>query len=464
MGKHDRCCVGACNNDKRYRNSVVKRSHVKELKWHKVPSNPTKKSAWIKLIGKGRACFSPGNWTYVCSNHFIDGEPTTENPNPALFLTQSEVSQSTPKKRIPIRQRNPAPEEPKPSTSNVEVVPLDDDNSFILSTTIFDSVTREHDVRFYTGFTSPKIFQAVFNHLKPKALMMTYWCGSKTTILEESSSVLSKLLTSGDIQESLLDFSDYTLRPGQLRKLDIEQEFFLIMMKIRLGLLQTDIAYRFDISPGKVSEIFITWIKLMSKELGVLIIWPSKIQVRQTLPDCFKRLYPRVRTIIDCTEVYTETPCSLECANLLWSEYKHHHTIKFLICITPNGSISWVSKAYGGRTSDVHIVRNSGFLRLLEPYDEIMADRGFKIKTDLALHQCLLCIPPSAAKGNQMTSSDCKKTSQIANVRIYVEQAIKKLKDFRILKNELMLLYFPVVDDIIKVCCALNNLKEPLKV
>ena len=113
MGKHDRCCVGACNNDKRYRNSVVKRSHVKELKWHKVPSNPTKKSAWIKLIGKGRACFSSGNWTYVCSNHFIDGEPTAENPNPALFLTQSEVSQSTPKKRRPIRQRNPAPEEPK---------------------------------------------------------------------------------------------------------------------------------------------------------------------------------------------------------------------------------------------------------------------------------------------------------------------------------------------------------------
>ena len=38
-----------------------------------------------------------------------------------------------------------------------------------------------------------------------------------------------------------------------------------------------------------------------------------------------------------------------------------------------------------------------------------MTDRGFKIKTDLAMKQSALCIPPSAAKGNQMASSDVKK-------------------------------------------------------
>ena len=104
-----------------------------------------------------------------------------------------------------------------------------------------------------------------------------------------------------------------------------------------------------------------------------------------------------------------------------------------------------VSNAYGGRTSDVHIVRNSNFLQFLEPRDEVMADRGFKIKTDLAMYQCTLTIPPSAAAGVQMCNSDVQKTSSIANVRIYVEQAIKRLKDYR-------------------VCSALHNLKEPSKV
>ena len=51
-----------------------------------------------------------------------------------------------------------------------------------------------------------------------------------------------------------------------------------------------------------------------------------------------------------------------------------------------------------------------------------------------AMKQCTLSIPPSSAIGAQMLSNDVKETSNIANVNIYVEQAIGWLKDFRILK------------------------------
>ena len=108
-----------------------------------------------------------------------------------------------------------------------------------------------------------------------------------------------------------------------------------------------------------------------------------------------------------------------------------------MICIAPNGVISWVSPPYGGRTSDAYIVRDSAFLDLLEPYDQIMADRGFKIKTDLALKQCTLAIPPRAASGCQMVSRGVKETSMVANVCICVEQVIKNLKDYWILKREM---------------------------
>ena len=43
--------------------------------------------------------------------------------------------------------------------------------------------------------------------------------------------------------------------------------------------------------------------------------------------------------------------------------------------------VSFVSPAYGGRGSDIHIARDSGFLDLLKPFDQARADRGFKIKT-----------------------------------------------------------------------------------
>ena len=51
-----------------------------------------------------------------------------------------------------------------------------------------------------------------------------------------------------------------------------------------------------------------------------------------------------------------------------------------------------------------------GFLDLLEPRDQVIADRSLKIKTNLVMKQCKLSIPPSPAKGNLMTSSDAKKT------------------------------------------------------
>ena len=98
MGKHDRCCVGPCDNDK-YLTKLVKRGNIKTLKWHRLPIDPDKRKEWEAMIQKGRQDFVPGSWSYVCSNHFVDGEPTRENPRPTLYLTASEMLQSTPRKR-----------------------------------------------------------------------------------------------------------------------------------------------------------------------------------------------------------------------------------------------------------------------------------------------------------------------------------------------------------------------------
>jgi hypothetical protein len=133
----------------------------------------------------------------------------------------------------------------------------------------------------------------------------------------------------------------------------------------------------------------------MSKELSWLIMWPSKGQIWRQLPQCFRRVYPNIRCIIDCTEVFTETPSALDVQARLWSEYKHHTTIKFLVAITPNGALSnYVSPCYGGRATDKFIVQDCGFLKLLQPLDQVMADRGFKIREELMMYQADLCIPP----------------------------------------------------------------------
>ena len=116
--------------------------------------------------------------------------------------------------------------------------------------------------------------------------------------------------------------------------------------------------------------------------------------------------------------------------------------------------ILFIYECYGGRASDKFIVTDSKFLGMLEPFDQVMADRGFKIRDDLAMYQASLAIPPSAAKDQQMLGDNVAETSKIANVCIYVEQAIGCLKYFNMLSSVMPVKCVPLCDDILKVCCA----------
>ena len=41
----------------------------------------------------------------------------------------------------------------------------------------------------------------------------------------------------------------------------------------------------------------------------------------------FKTYYPNYCVIIDCSELFIETPSSLDEAAACWSNYKQHHTV-----------------------------------------------------------------------------------------------------------------------------------------
>ena len=62
-----------------------------------------------------------------------------------------------------------------------------------------------------------------------------------------------------------------------------------------------------------------------------------------------------------------ERPSDLLACAQVWSNYKHHSTVKFLIAITPQGTISFISKCAGGRISDKEITERSGIMDHLLP-------------------------------------------------------------------------------------------------
>ena len=123
----------------------------------------------------------------------------------------------------------------------------------------------------------------------------------------------------------------------------------------------------------------------MYYRLSPLIVWPSKEQIEVSLPMCFKRSrFRNCTSIIDCFEIFIEKPKNYKARSTqTYSQYKSHNTVKYLISITPQGTISFVSKGWGGRTSDKHITQNSGYLEKLSAGDVVLADRGFNIGDDV---------------------------------------------------------------------------------
>ena len=113
-------------------------------------------------------------------------------------------------------------------------------------------------------------------------------------------------------------------------------------------------------------------------------IWPSKTLIQKNLPECFRIAYPYTRVIIDCTEIFIQTPSHFRVQADTYSSYKSHNTAKGLVGIAPNGFISFISDLVPGRMSDKEITDNSGLIDGLSEGDSVMADRGFLIDEYLA--------------------------------------------------------------------------------
>lgn len=243
-----------------------------------------------------------------------------------------------------------------------------------------------------------------------------------------------------------------------IQKLTLEDHLLVILMKLRLGLSNTDLAYRFKVSKTTISNILRSWVPGMALVLKPLIKWPSKGAILKNMPKTFKWNFKNCRCIIDCTEIFIARPSNLTARAQTWSNYKHNNTIKYLIGITPAGAISFLSPGWGGRVSDKQITKESGFLELLEPRDEVLADRGFLIRDELAAYGATLRIPHFTKGKKQLSAQEVDTSRQLSRVRIHVERVIGRWKNFKILQTVIPVSQVNMLDDVVTVCGALTNL------
>ncbi|XP_065642964.1 uncharacterized protein LOC136074560 [Hydra vulgaris] len=410
------CCVPNCfNNSKRNKN----------LSFYVIPKEKVLRKLWLAKIS--RKDFSPSSSHRVCSAHFQGNKKTYMNNVPTIIPKTVKLTTRVPRKtknslglihktiQVPYSEELSTPVLSYEETLKQENKILKDQIEDIikekqaLENTQKEAICKLNDkillsqftverfkhnkehFKFYTGFENFELFKVVMKFLEPEIYSLNYW-GSMSTVADDLSENSSSKTR------------------GRSRILNVEEEFFMVLIRLRCAFPIEDLAIR------------------------SIPIWPTKKLVNETMPSCFKDVYPNTRVIIDS---------------------------KGLIGIAPSGAITFVSDLYAGRTSDKQITNHCGILKLLEKGDSLMADRGFDIVNDLP-KGISLNIPPFLEGDFQLTLEKELETRRIASVRIHVERAIARIKNYRILQNTFPLSMAADMNKIWVIVCYLVTFLPPL--
>lgn len=207
------------------------------------------------------------------------------------------------------------------------------------------NTVKDNDIllRFYTGFENYEVFSMVLDFLgRETAAHLDY---QNTENL-------------GEIK--------HKYKPGRSRVLTVENEFFLVLCRLKVGLLEEDLSARFGVCQSVVSQIVNTWIKFIFFRLKELDLFPSREIVQLHMPECFRKKYSTTTLTIDATEIYIEKPNNPEAQQVTFSSYENSKTLKGLVGIVPKGGISFVSTLYGGSVSDKELTQKSGLIEKLQ--------------------------------------------------------------------------------------------------
>lgn len=464
--------------------------------YFRIPTGQTRKvvrKVWIQKLRNVRANLILSNNTRVCSSHFEpedfkDTHDLHHDAVPTKFPSKPVIIEKTPRKNPLDRFRESCSSEIKSvsesditetdmsSESCIENLSNQPDHDRCVSvetqTVIHQTFQCQHcsndlpvfvDVgcqcvlpdinvrdlksddkktRFFTGFVNFGTFLVIMNALmKHAGDRLNYWDG----------------------EESLSNKKYHNLgrtKPGPKRQLCMETEFLMTMMWYRLGLLQEHLASIFKVSVSSVSRILTTWTQFIYEHSTSLVYLPLREQVLVNMPSHFIN-HQNVYIIYDCTEFFIEKPSGLEAQAVTWSEYKHHCTIKSLIGVSPTGMTTYVSRAWGGRASDRHIVKNENILESIPEGMAVMADKGFEVE-DLAPSGIEIIIPPKVSSKGQMSDFEFFKTVDIAEPRIVVEMKMEQAKNYQILQSVIPISRIATAEQVIFNCFAFTNLLPPL--
>ena len=125
---------------------------------------------------------------------------------------------------------------------------------------------------YFTGFNSYVDFMNVLKFLLPNLDQknLIYWGSEagKSSVID-----IEKLFDEGETEGENDGFErESTMTRLSAYKLSVEDEFLMLLMKLRMGLSNIDLAERFCVSESTVNNINLTWVNFVYTVIGSLKI------------------------------------------------------------------------------------------------------------------------------------------------------------------------------------------------
>ena len=226
----------------------------------------------------------------------------------------------------------------------------------------------------------------------------------------------------------------------------------MYLSQLKNGFTLSHLSFLFQTPKAFVSRYINTWTNFLYFSLDSIPIWPTHEQINEEMPEIFKRTFPSIRCILDCTEL-CQRPSSLSTQSLVILLYKSHVRYKGLIDLSPSGSITFVSELYDDSISNNEIVWKSGIL------EKEFWSWSFWFYHRKWLERVKSWLDYTFFLGGrvQLTAAEVKENQTIGSVRLLVELTIQRVDKFKVIRNEMPLTLHGSANQLWTMCCLLCN-------
>jgi hypothetical protein len=218
------------------------------------------------------------------------------------------------------------------------------------------------------------------------------------------------------------------------RTLHWKTEYLVYCFFTRCNISMTRIAALFGVGRILVHDIVYGWANMLADTLAQFFPVPTRSQMLRAYPKSVIKKFghAHIFMLLDAIEIFAEVASMKSVNAILYSAYKHHSTLKWLVGCDPIGTV-WndsISEGYPGAISDPIQTIVTNILEQIPFGCAVEVDKGFLIENEcafLGIH----CVRPMKMLTGQMQQSkeDVALTQKVGKTRIPVEQVNGQMKN-----------------------------------